>query len=131
MRKKMLVLLVVPVSLFMVSCAAQFPFIAPVAQSEMRDLQSLCSQQKLSLSEVKVADSLAAAGALLLEKNRREAAYAMFDRATGYYRIALTKSAIANTEKEIAVEEQALAKNRDDVSAYQQVLKELKSMEQQ
>jgi len=131
MRKTLSLFLMVPCALFLVSCAAQFPFLASVSQSEMRDLQSLCSQKKVVSAEAKIADSLAAAGDHLLLKGKREAAFTLFDRASGYYRIALTKSAIASTEKKIAAEEQALAKNREDVTAYQQVLKELKSMEQQ
>lgn len=120
----------VAASLFLSSCAVQFPFIAPAAQSEMLDLQALCTQQNITLSEKKVADSLATAGTALLKKNKREDAWQNFDRACAYYRIALTKNAITAIEKQIASEEQALAKTKEDVSAYKQVLSELKSMEQ-
>jgi len=131
MRMKPLLLLMTAASLWLASCAAQFPFIAPAAQSETTDLQTLCKQQNITLAEKTAGDSLAALGAMLLGKGKREAAYRLFERANSCYRIALSKNAISATEKQIAAEEQALAKTREDVSAYKQVLKELKSMEQQ
>lgn len=115
----------------LVSCAAQFPFIASEMQSETLDLKAICDKQVLASTEKKVADSISAIGAGLLNKGKKEAAYVLFDRANVYYRIALTNAAIAQKEKEIAKQEQALSKTREDVTAYKQVLNELTTREQQ
>ncbi|MBN1578085.1 MAG: hypothetical protein JW913_16105 [Chitinispirillaceae bacterium] len=116
--------------LVLVSCAAQFPFIAPAALSEATDLKELCAQRKLTAAELKTADSLYNQGSVLAQKKKNEAAYPLLDRAIVYYRVALSKAAILRKEKEIAQQERALSKTREDVSAYNQVLKELKTMEQ-
>jgi len=130
-RQNGLVLLMAVLLLLLVSCAAQFPMIAPAILSEATELKAVCAQQKLDAATLKVADSLYGAGDVLVKKGKNEAAYRLLDRAIVYYRLVLTNAAIAKKEKEVAAQEQALAKTREDVSAYQQVLKELKTMEQQ
>lgn len=117
--------------LLMVSCAAQFPLIASATFSEATELKVLCGKENIASAEVKKADSLYSAGKELLEKKKNEDAYRLIDLAIVHYRIALTQNGIAVKEKSIAREEQALAKTRKDVTAYKQVLKELKTMEQQ
>lgn len=130
-RQNGLVVLMSVLLLLLVSCAAQFPFIAPAILSEATELKVVCAQQKVDAAALKVADSLYGAGDALIKKGKNEAAFSLLDRAIVYYRIALTKASLSKKEKEIAVQEQALSKTREDVSAYQQVLKELKTMEQQ
>jgi hypothetical protein len=126
-----LVLMMSALLLFLMSCAAQFPFIASATLSEATELKVLCGQEKLSSSELKIADSLYSQGSGLVEKGKNELAYALLDRAIVYYRLALSRSAITKKEQEIAKQKKALAKTHEDVSAYQQVLQELKTMEQQ
>ncbi len=117
--------------LLFVSCAAQFPFMAPAALSEATELKNLCEKQRLTGGpEVRIADSLYREGTLLVKAGKNREAFLLLDRSVGYYRVALSRSVIAAKEKEIAGEEQALAKTREDISAYQQVLQELKTMEQ-
>ena len=123
--------LIILLLLLLTACAAQFPFMASATLSEATDLKTLCGQQKLDAMEIRAADSLYTLGSGLVAKGKNEPAYLLLDRAIACYRIALTKSIIAIKEKEIARQEQALAKTREDVSAYQQVLKELKTMERQ
>jgi len=130
-RQNGLVLLTAVLLLLLASCAAQFPFITPGILSEATELKGVCGQQNLDAATVKIADSLYEAGDTFIKKGKNEAAYKLLDRAIIHYRIALTNGAIAKKEKEVAVQEEALSKTRDDVSAYQQVLKELKTMEQQ
>jgi tetratricopeptide (TPR) repeat protein len=129
-RQNGLVLPTAALLFLLVSCAAQFSFIAPAIFSEATELKAVCAQQKLDAATLKIADSLYDAGDVLIQKGKNEAAFTLLDRAIDYYRIALTNAAIAKKEKEVAAQEQALSKTRDDVSAYQQVLKELKTMEQ-
>lgn len=132
MKQKTGVLFVISAMLLLLaSCAAKFPFIASETLSEATELKVLCGQQKLTGTEVAIADSLYKKGSALEEKGKDATAFKLLDRAVVYYRIALTKSVIAKKEKRIAKEEQALSRTREDVSAYQQVLKELKTMEQQ
>ena len=130
-RQTGLLLTLLLLLLLLASCAAQFPFLASATLSEATELKVLCGRQKMEASEIRIADSLYQQGSILVKKGKNEPAYSLLDRAIAYYRIALTKSAIAKKEKEIAKQEQALAKTREDVSAYQQVLQELKTMEQQ
>jgi len=131
MKKGVAYSILVTLLLLMVSCAAQFPFIASATFSEATELKVLCGKENIASSEVKAADSLYNAGKALLEKKKNENAYNLIDLAIVHYRIALTENGIANKERAIAHEEQALAKTRKDVTAYKQVLKELKTMEQQ
>jgi hypothetical protein len=132
MKQKTGVLFVMSAVLFLLaSCAAKFPFIASATLSEATELKVLCGEQKFTGAEVTTADSLYKQGSVMVEKGKDEIAFNLLDRAVVYYRIALTKSAIAKKEGQIAKEEQALSKTREDVSAYKQVLKELKTMEQQ
>ena len=70
-------------------------------------------------------------GGSLQKEGKNEVAYALLDQAADYYRLALTRAAIAKKEGEIARQQKALSKTREDVTAYQQVLQELKTMEQQ
>ena len=115
--------------LLLISCAAQFPFLASATLSEATELKVLCGQQKLTATEVTIADSLYKKGAALVEKGKKEQAYSALDKAVVYYRIALTKSSINLKEEEISRQEKALSQTRDDVTAYQQVLQKLKTME--
>ena len=118
-------------AVLLASCAAQFRFIAPAVLSEATELKAQCARQNPGSETCTTADSLYSAGELLVRKGKNEAAYVLLDRAIVNYRIALMNAAIAKKEKEVAVQEKALSKTREDVSAYQQVLKELKTMEQQ
>ena len=131
MRQKGPVLLIAVLLLLLASCAAQFTFIAPGALSEATELKAQCAQQKSGSAVSKTADSLFSAGELLVKKGKNEAAYLLLDRTIVLYRIDLMQQAIAKKDKELAMQEKALSKTREDVSAYQQVLKELKTMEQQ
>jgi hypothetical protein len=117
--------------LLMVSCAAQFPLIASTTFSEATELKVLCGQSSIEAADVKKADSLYAAGKQLLEKKKNKNAYALLDQSIVLYRVALTENSIAAKEKAIVREENALAKTKKDLSAYKQVLKQLKTMEQQ
>ncbi len=131
MKRQPGLLLVMSLLLFLlVSCAAQFPFIASSTLYEATELKDLCARQNLTAPELKIADSLYSQGSALAQKKKNEPAYLLLDRAAVYYRIALTKASILSKEKEIALQEQALSKTREDVSAYKQVLNELKTMEQ-
>jgi hypothetical protein len=117
------------VAILLASCAAQFPFIAASAQSETAELKNICAREKCFSAEVKIADSLFSRAEQLLRRGKNEAAYGQFSRAGVLYRVALTKASIQLAGGEIAREEQALAKTRDDVSAYRQVLHELQTAE--
>ena len=131
-RQKGPVLLISSVVLLLLaSCAAQFTFIAPGALSEAAELKAQSAQQKSGSAASVKADSLYSAAEMLIKKNRNEPAYLLLDRAIVLYRIDLMQGAIAKKEKEVVLQEKALSKTREDVSAYQQVLKELKTMEQQ
>lgn len=112
------------------SCAAQFPFIAPEAHSEATYLKEICAGQKLRTPDVKQADSLYDAGSALVKKGKNEPAYRLLDRACIHYRIALAAASIQDKEREMEKREEMLAKTREEVSAYNQILKELKTMEQ-
>ncbi len=132
MQQKGPVLLILSVVLLLLaSCAAQFTFIAPGALSEAAELKAQCARQKSGSATSVKADSLYHAAEQLIKKNKNEPAYLLLDRAIVLYRIDLMQGAIAKKEKEVALQEKALSKTREDVSAYQQVLKELKTMEQQ
>lgn len=131
MRKTLGSFIAVALLLLMVSCAAQFPLIASTTFSEATELKELCRQNSVEAAEVKKADSLYTAGKQLLEKKKNENAYALLDQSIVFYRVALSKNSIADKEKAIAREENALAKTKKDLTAYKQVLKQLKTMEQQ
>jgi len=112
------------------SCAAQFPFIAPEAHSEATSLKELCAARKLKTADVKLADSLYDAGSALVKKGKNEPAYRLLDRAAIHYRIALAEASIQDKEMEMEKREELLAKTKEEVAAYNQILKELKTMEQ-
>lgn len=125
-------LLLYTLPLFMLaSCAAQFPLIASAMESEATSLKSLCEQRQISTAEKLYADSVLTEGLVLLKKNKKEAAYALFNRAGTCYHIALATTTILLKEQKIEKEEKELNKNREEVTAYKQVLKELKTMELQ
>ena len=130
-RQNGVVLLTAVLLLLLASCAAQFQFVAPAILSEATELKVQCAQLTSGSDACKTADSLYSAGEQLVKKKKNEAAYALLDRAIVHYRLIIMQSAIAKKEKEVAMQQKALAKTKEDVSAYKQVLKELKTMEQQ
>lgn len=130
-RQNGLVLLTGVVLLLLASCAAQFQFVAPAMLSEAMELKVQCAKLTPGSDACKIADSLYSAGEQLIKENKHEAAYVLLDRAVVHYRIITMRVAIMEKEKEVALQRKALAKTHEDVSAYKQVLAELKTMEQQ
>lgn len=112
----------------LVSCAAQFPWLATATLAEATDLQSICRKQNKPTPELTRADSLYARGAELVSKKKNQEAFVTLDQAATMYRIAITRNILEQQEKEIAEQKVALSKNMKDASAYKQVLKELKTM---
>lgn len=117
--------------LLLVSCAAQFPWLATATLSEATDLQHVCRKQNYATPELIRADSLYAHGAELVSKKKNQEAFLSLDHAATLYRIAIASNTLAQQEKEIAEQKVALTKNMKDAAAYKQVLKELETMEHQ
>ncbi|MBD3320600.1 MAG: hypothetical protein GF350_05835 [Chitinivibrionales bacterium] len=115
---------------FLCSCSSQYPSLSQGLSIKCEELRAACSQKKINSPESTVADSLYMAGETFFQKGKHKDAYLVLESAATYYRLALSKDDLKNVDNELARLKKSLADAEEKLGMYQEVLKELETMEQ-
>ena len=117
----------VAVAMCLTACGSNQAQLAQRNQGESEHLQEYCKRAGLNNAETQRADaSLASAAKLLQEGDEAEAAAAS-ELAGTLYRLALARKELADVQAEVTLLKQGLAKDKDQLQTYQEILGEMKT----
>ncbi len=114
------------VVLGLLACGANQSLLVERSQSESQHLQEFCKRAAFSNSETQKADSLLSASGRHLKDGDEAPALAEADLATTLFRLALARRELNEVQTQVESLKAALAKDKDQLQTYQQILEEMK-----
>jgi chromosome segregation ATPase len=116
------------VAMCLSACGSNQAQLAQRSQSESEHLQEYCKRAGLNNAETQRADaSLASAAKKIKDGDEAEAA-AESELAGTLYRLALARKELAEVQTEVESLKQGLAKDKDQLQTYQEILGEMKTV---
>ena len=112
---------------FLAACGSNAALLAERSRTEAEQLQDVCRRSTLANEETKKADALMAAAAKHQKDGDEEVALREADLASIYYRLALARRELAETQAAVDALKTSLAKDKDQLQTYNQVLEEVKA----
>lgn len=112
---------------FLAACGSNAALLADRSRSEAQQLQDVCRLSTLSNEETKKADALMATAGKHQKDGDEETALREADLASIYYRLALARRELAETQAAVDALKASLSKDNDQLQTYQQVLQEVKA----
>jgi chromosome segregation ATPase len=108
-------------------CGSNAAMLAERQKTEAEQLQEACKRTALSTAETRKADGLVASAATRLKDGDEEAALREGELAAILYRLALARRELTETQAAVEALKASLAKDKDQLQTYQQVLEEVKA----
>jgi len=112
-------------------CVSSYRTLSQTSDTEAGTLKIYCEQNNLQAPEITKAESLYARANILLQNGRNDEGYSKMDLAVFYYRVALSKRELKQTQKRYDEMQKRLNEDQKNLAAYNQVLKEMKEKEGQ
>ena len=119
--------LALTLSLLLLGCGSNAALLAGRSRTEAEQLQEVCRRTALANEETKQADGHLAASFDHLKHSREEEGLREADLAAILYRLALARRELAETQAAVDALKTSLAKDKDQLQTYQQVLEEVKA----
>jgi hypothetical protein len=110
----------------LLACAGNNSLLVERSQAESQHLQEFCKRAEFSNPETQKADALVLASAQHLKDGDEEPALAEAELATTLYRLALARRDLNEVQIQVESLKAALAKDKDQLQTYQQILEEMK-----
>jgi len=110
------------------ACGPNLAFLAERSRSEAQALQQLCRQGSIQAEEIAKADAMLEESSKLWKEGKAEKARMASEEAAGYYRLALSRDARGKAMKELETAEADLAKEKEKLATYKEILDEMKTM---
>jgi hypothetical protein len=110
------------------ACGPNLAFLAERSQSEAQILQESCRKAGLQGQQITHANALMQESTRLSTDGKPEKARLASEEATGLYRVALASDNKEKAEKDLVVAESALAKDKERLTTYKEILDEVKTM---
>jgi hypothetical protein len=98
------------------------------SQSEAEQLQEYCKKAGLNNAETQRADASLASAAKHLKDGDEDEAGAESGLASTLFRLALARKELADVQAELEVLKKGLAKDKDQLQTYQEILGEMKTV---
>jgi hypothetical protein len=112
-------------------CVSSYRTLSQTSDTEAGTLKSYCEQNNLQAPEITKADSLFACANILLKERRNDEGYSKTDLAVFYYRLALSKRELNQSQKRYEEMQTRLSEDQGRLASYKQMLKEMKEKEAQ
>ena len=112
----------------MVACGSNHAQLAQRGQGESEHLQDYCKRAGLNNAETQRADAALASAAKHLKDGDDDEAVAESDLAGTLYRLALARKDLADVQAEVDLLKKGLAKDKDQLQTYQEILSEMKTV---
>ena len=109
------------------ACGSNQAQLAQRGQSESEHLQEYCKRAGLNNAETQRADASLASAAAHLKNGKDAEAVAESDLASTLYRLALARKELAEVQADVSLLKQGLAKDKDQLQTYQEILNEMKT----
>lgn len=109
------------------ACGSNQALLAERSRTEAEQLQDACRRTDLANEDTRKADALMAAAAMHQKDGAEEVALREAELAGILYRLALARRELAETQAAVDAMKASLAKDKDQLQTYQQVLQEVKA----
>ena len=110
------------------ACGSNHALLAERSRGEAGQLQEYAKRAGLDNAETRRADASLASAARHLKDGDEDEASAESDLAVTLYRLALARKELADVQAQVAALKQGLAKDKDQLQTYQEILGEMKSV---
>lgn len=115
-------------ALSMVACGSNAALLAERGRGEAEQLQEYCKRAGLNDAETQRADALVESAGKKLKDGDEEGAMAESESAATLFRLALARKELAEAQTQVDGLNQALAKDKDQLQTYQEILQEMKTV---
>ncbi|GEM_PF-2289269 len=110
------------------ACGSNHAQLAQRGQSEGEHLQEFCKRAGINNAETQRADAALASSAKHLKDGDEDEASAESDLAGTLYRLAMARKELADVQSEVETLKKGLAKDKDQLQTYQEILSEMKTV---
>lgn len=114
--------------LCLMACASNKAMFAERSRGEAEQLQELCKKGALADADTHRADSLLSASNRHLKDGDEEPARSEAELAGTLYRLALAHRELNDVQTQVESLKKSLAKDKDQLQTYQQILEEMKTV---
>jgi tetratricopeptide (TPR) repeat protein len=111
----------------LVGCGSNAGMLAERSRTEAAELQDACNRTALKSDETRKADALMASAAKHQKDGKDDLALQAADQAVILYRLALARRDLGENLAAVESLKASLAKDKDQLQTYQQVLEEVKA----
>jgi hypothetical protein len=123
---------IIPISLgaalWLCACGSNRPDLAERGHNEALHLQEYCKRAGINNAETQRADAYLADAAKSLKDGEGEKAADQSDLASSQYRLALARKDLAGNQAQVDSLKSGLAKDKDQLQTYQEILGEMKTV---
>ena len=116
------------VAMCLSACGSNQALLAQRSQGEAGHLQEYCARAGINNAETQRADASLASAAKHLKDGDDAEASAESDLASTLYRLALARKELADVQAEVDALKKGLAKDKDQLQTYQEILGEMKTV---
>ena len=116
------------VALCLTACGSNQAMLAERGRSEAEQLQEFAKRAGVDNAETQRANASLASATKHLKDGDDEAAAAESDLAVTLYRLALARKELADLNTQVDLLKQGLAKDKEQLQTYQEILSEMKSV---
>jgi hypothetical protein len=116
------------VALSLTACGSNQALLAERSRGEAGHLQEYCKRAGINNAETQRADAALASAARRLKDGDEDEASAESDLAGTLYRLALARKELTDVQTQVDLLKQGLAKDKDQLQTYQEILGEMKSV---
>jgi hypothetical protein len=110
------------------ACGSNQALLAKRTQSEAQQLQGYCRKAGLNNPETAKADQYLQASAAHIADGKDDEAAAESDLAATTYRLALARKELADVQAQVEDLKKGLARDKDQLQTYQEILAEMKAV---
>jgi hypothetical protein len=112
---------------FLAACGSNQALLARRTQSEAQQLQQYCRKVGVNNPETVRADLSLQSAAAHLADGKEDVAVSESDLAATLYRLALARKDLTDTQAQVEDLKKGLAKDKDQLQTYQEILSEMKA----
>jgi hypothetical protein len=115
-------------ALWLCACGSTRPNLAERGHNEAQRLQEYCKRAGINNAETQRADAYLADAAKSLKDGDEDKAFNQSDLASSQYRLALARKDLADNQAQVDSLKAGLAKDKDQLQTYQEILSEMKTV---
>jgi hypothetical protein len=116
------------VAMSLAACGSNQALLAERSRGEAEHLQDYCKRAGINNAETQRGDASLASAAKHLKDGDEDEASAESDLAGTLYRLALARKELTDVQSQVELLKKGLAKDKDQLQTYQEILSEMKTV---